>query len=68
MIEVQPDVLLIIRKHALLNAYKHDGKCELGAVLGKVISERPDLKNLAKELYPFVKEIVDEVNRLSLDE
>ncbi|MCP8321136.1 MAG: glutamate--tRNA ligase [archaeon] len=66
--EVQPDVLLIIRKHALLNAYKHDGKCELGAVLGKVISERPDLKNLAKELYPFVKEIVDEVNRLSLDE
>ncbi|MCP8307623.1 MAG: glutamate--tRNA ligase [archaeon] len=68
MVEIQPDVLLIIRKQALLNAYKHYGKCELGAVLGKVISERQDLKNLAKELYPLVKEIVDEVNQLSLDE
>jgi glutamyl-tRNA synthetase len=52
----------------LLNAYKHNGKCEIGAVLGKVVSERPDLKNLVKELYPYVKEIADEVNRLSLDE
>ncbi|MGQ9468266.1 MAG: glutamate--tRNA ligase [Nitrososphaerales archaeon] len=68
MVEIQPDVLLIIRKHALLNAYKHNGKCELSPVLGKVIGERPDLKNLVKELYPFIKEIVDEVNQLSLDE
>lgn len=68
MTEIQPDVLLLIRKHALLNAYKHDGKCETSAVLGKVLGERPDLKNLVKELYPFLKQIVDEVNRLSLDE
>ncbi|MGB9659126.1 MAG: glutamate--tRNA ligase [Nitrososphaerales archaeon] len=68
MTEIQPDVSLLIRKHALLNAYKHEGKCEAGAVLGKVLGERPDLKNLVKELYPFLKQIVDEVNQLSQDE
>ncbi|MEM3383401.1 MAG: glutamate--tRNA ligase [Nitrososphaerales archaeon] len=68
MTEIQPDVLLIIRKHALLNAYKHNGKCEPNAVLGKVLSERPDLKNVVKELYISLKQIVDEVNQLSLDE
>ncbi|MEM3068618.1 MAG: glutamate--tRNA ligase [Nitrososphaerales archaeon] len=68
MAEIQPDVSLLIRKHALLNAYKHDGRCEAGAVLGKVLGERPDLKNLVKKLYPSLKQIVDEVNRLSLNE
>jgi glutamyl-tRNA synthetase len=66
--EIQPDVLLIIRKHALLNAYKHSGRCEASAVLGKVLAERPDLKNRVRELYPSLKQIVDEVNQLRFDE
>jgi glutamyl-tRNA synthetase len=51
-----------------LNAYKHNGKGEVGAVIGKIMGERPDMRALAKELYPIVKEIVDKVNKLSLNE
>ncbi|NWG09718.1 MAG: glutamate--tRNA ligase [Nitrososphaerales archaeon] len=65
---MQLEVLKIIRKHSLLNAYKHDGKGEVGAVIGKVMGERSDMRTLAKELYPIVKEIVNEVNQLSLNE
>ncbi|MCP8319088.1 MAG: glutamate--tRNA ligase [Candidatus Methylarchaceae archaeon HK01B] len=67
MVDIKSDVRRTIFKHALLNAYKHNGRCQVGAVLGKVISERPDLKDLVKDLHYVVGEVVDEVNRLSQD-
>ena len=68
MVEIQPDIRRIILKHALFNAYKHNGECKIGAVLGKVIGEKPNLKILAKDLYPIVNDVVDEVNQLSQNE
>jgi len=58
----------IIRKQALYNALKHSGKASVGAVLGKLISETPNLRNKTRELLPKVKLIVEEVNRLSIEE
>jgi glutamyl-tRNA synthetase len=41
------EALAAIEKAALMNAAKHDGKAEVGAVIGRVLAERPDLKSKA---------------------
>jgi len=58
----------IIRKFALLNAIKHDGKAQTGPVIGKILAERPELRARAKELTSLVKEVVEEVNSLPLSD
>ena len=57
-----------IRKIALLNALLHDGKAQVQPVLGKLLAERPHLKARIKETIPVIAEVVEEVNRLSLNE
>jgi len=58
----------ITRKIALLNAFRHDGKAQTQSVLGKLLAEQPHLKTKIKEIASFVKEVVEEVNKLSLEE
>ncbi len=57
-----------IRKIALLNAVKHDGKAQAGAVLGKILGERPDLREKVKELSTLISIVVREVNSISFNE
>ena len=57
-----------IRKIALLNAIKHDGKAQDGPVIGKILGEKPELKTKIKELSAIISEVVQEVNSLSLTE
>ncbi|MBI2668022.1 glutamate--tRNA ligase [Candidatus Woesearchaeota archaeon] len=56
----------LILKYALQNAVRYNGKANIGAVIGKVFSEAKveDRKKLSLE----VKKIVDEVNKLGLEE
>jgi hypothetical protein len=58
----------IIYKYALQNAVKHDGKAEAGPVMSKIIAERPELRSNAKEIVKIVKEIIDQVNSLTLEQ
>jgi len=58
----------LIRKITLLNAVRHKGKAQTGAVIGKLLSERPELRAKAKEIPALVSEVVQEVNNLSLEE
>jgi glutamyl-tRNA synthetase len=58
----------LIRKAALLNAVSHDGKAQAGAMVGKILGERQDLRTKVKELSSIISTIVDEVNRLSIAE
>ena len=58
----------IILKAALLNALQHGGKAQAGALVGRIISERQDLKTKAKELASLIGTVVGEVNSLSVDE
>ena len=51
-----------IRKAAILNAVKHDGKAELQAVLGNLLGDNPDLRSKAKELVPLIQQTLQEVN------
>ncbi|MBI4895008.1 MAG: glutamate--tRNA ligase [Candidatus Aenigmarchaeota archaeon] len=62
------DIEVLIRKYALANAVEHNGKCMVGSVVGKVISQMPVLKEDIMELKPFVEKIVPEINNMSLEE
>lgn len=58
----------LIQKYALQNAVKHNGRAEVGPVIGKILAERSDLKSKAKEITQRAAKIVKEVNTLSLSE
>ena len=62
------DLEEIIYKHALLNAAKHKGSANSGAVMGSIMSQEPDLRPKAKEIGSLAGKIVDKVNSLSIDE
>jgi glutamyl-tRNA synthetase len=55
----------IIRKYALQNAFMFNGKANLGAVIGKVMAEDPEMRVKAKEVSAKAKRIVEEVNRMT---
>jgi glutamyl-tRNA synthetase len=57
-----------VRKAALLNAFKHGGNAQGGAVIGKILGEKPELRDKVAELTSIVDSVVREVNRLSLRE
>jgi glutamyl-tRNA synthetase len=53
---------LTIRKYALQNAVKYSQPPKTGAVMGKVMSESPHLRPMAKEVKPLVEEVLNEVS------
>ncbi len=57
-----------IRKNALLNAFKHEGKADVGAVMGRILGEKPELRAKVKELATLIEAVVKEVNDLSFSE
>ncbi len=62
---VEKDLIL---KYALQNAIFYSGKANPRAVLGKVLASEPELRRDAKGLEKDVEEIVEEINRLPLEE
>ncbi|MCL2172929.1 MAG: glutamate--tRNA ligase [Candidatus Bathyarchaeota archaeon] len=67
-LEQDKDLRELIRKAALLNAVSHDGKAQAGAMVGKVLGERQDLRSYVKELSAVINSVVNEVNSYSLSE
>jgi len=67
-IENDVDLKDQIRKAALLNAVSHEGKAQAGAMVGKILGERQDLRSKVKELSVAINAVVNEVNSLSLEE
>ena len=57
----------LIRKTALLNAVSHDGKAQIGAILGKVLGEKAELRTQVKELSTLINEVLCEVNSLPIE-
>lgn len=62
------DLEKIIYKHALLNAAKHKGSANPGAVMGSIMSNEPELRSKAKEIGLMSGKIVSQVNALSPEE
>ncbi|WP_299523905.1 glutamate--tRNA ligase [uncultured Methanobrevibacter sp.] len=62
------DLEEIVYKHALLNAAKHKGSANPGAVIGSIMSQEQDLRSKAKEIGPIAGKIVAQVNNLSIED
>ncbi len=57
----------LIYKYALQNAIKYEGKANSGAVIGKVLADKPELKSDMKSLGKEISEIIKKVNSMKLD-
>jgi len=68
MLRENQELRELIRKLALLNASTHDGKAQTGAILGKILGEKAELRTQVKELSAVINEVLGEVNALSLEE
>ena len=55
-----------IRRIALENAIKHEGKAQAKPVLGKLLGENPDLRGKIREISSLTNEIIEEINSLTL--
>ncbi|MFH0836541.1 MAG: glutamate--tRNA ligase [Candidatus Aenigmatarchaeota archaeon] len=62
------EIEIAIRKVALANAVEHNGQSAIGSIIGKLISENPELKNNVQEWKPLVERIVSEINSIPLEE
>ena len=58
----------VIRKIALLNAIRHEGKAQAGPVIGKILGEKSEFRTKVKELSTLVNDIVRQVNNLPLSD
>jgi glutamyl-tRNA synthetase len=57
-----------IRKYALQNAVKFNGKANQGAVIGKLLAEDPKLKSKIKEISKDIQAVIKEISKLSIKE
>lgn len=53
-----------VRRHAIRNAFMHDGKADQGSVISKVIGEFPEIRKDVKSVMPLISEVVKEVNSM----
>jgi len=56
----------LIYKYALLNAVKHKGHAERGAVVGVIMASHPEFRSEAQKVIKLTAEIIEEVNSLTL--
>ncbi len=64
-IEWNSEVSQVVRKFALQNAIEYHGEGQSGSVLGRVLSEREDLRSKAKSLIPLVNSEVSRANLIA---
>ena len=59
------EIEFIVRKYALQNSLEYNGKGKSGSVLGRILSERTDLREKARSLKKLVEEEVEEANKIA---
>ncbi len=59
------DVKNTIRRYALSNAVEHEGKAQPKSVLGKILTDYPEMRSDVLKLRNMAEEAVEEVNSLS---
>ena len=62
------EVVTAVRKFALQNALEYGGEGQAGSVLGRLLSERPELRPEAKRLMGIVSGEVERANAMAMDE
>jgi len=66
--ESEDDVNAVVEKAALLNATRHNGKAEVGAVIGRVLAEVPGLRSKARLVSRKSAQAIERINSMSLAE
>ncbi len=66
--ELPERALSVMEAAALQNAARHGGKAEVGAVVGRILAEFPDLRASSGEVARAAKAMVDRVNAMTLSE
>lgn len=61
------DIQALIYKYTLINATKHKGKAQRGAVVGVLMGSHPDFRKDAEKIILMASEIVDKVNQMDLE-
>ncbi len=61
------EVLALIEKAALLNAARHDGKADVGAVIGRALAELPEYRARSGEIAEAAKKAVRRVNEFAIE-
>lgn len=62
------EALAAVEKGALVNAVRHGGKAEVGAIVGRVLGEFPDLRPSSAQVAKAAQETVKRVNSMSLSD
>ena len=58
----------VVEKAALVNATRHGGRAELGAVIGRVLAELPELRSKAGLVSKEASAVVKKINSMSVAE
>jgi glutamyl-tRNA synthetase len=58
----------LVRLYALQNAVEHDDEAEVGAVIGTLMGEHPELREDAEEISEEAPEVVGSVNAMDAEE
>ena len=66
--EVDESVYDFVKSIALKNASQHNGRTNVNVVLSHLMSTKLDLKNSVDKLLPIIKDVVQEVNKLSIEQ
>jgi glutamyl-tRNA synthetase len=61
------DLADLVRKHALINAFKHEGKADAKAVISRIMADFPAARSRVGEVKELANRIVAEVNEISPD-
>ena len=55
------EIEILIKKFALQNAVKYEKAPQMGAVMGKLMGEHPELRAKAKEIPPLIGNVLKDI-------
>ena len=58
----------LVEKVALKNAVEHEGRAQAGPVISALLGDYPGLKQDMADVKPFIDDVVEEVNAMSVEE
>lgn len=65
---VREQVVVEAKKHALMNAIKHDGDAQVNAILGPLMGENPAFREHGDEVPGLIDPVIAEINELPRSE
>lgn len=57
-----------VERHALINAVKHDGAADLGAIMGPMMSDHPEFREYGDQIPGIAAPVIEQVNDLDTAE